>query len=110
MKRTLDIVNANNQSKQKEMEDFKRTTNEMIETEMHNLVVKLARFKSDNDVRFSKVQADIDENKAHIAGQSNSFDELAGVMAMLIENVAMQMEAEAQDLVDRRQIALYAGN
>ena len=74
----------------------------MLETEMHNLVVKLARFKSDNDVRFNKVQSDIDENNALIQSQSNSFDELAGVMAMLIENLAMQMEAEAQDLVDRR--------
>ena len=102
MKRTLDIVNANNLSKDKEMEEFKRTTTEMLETEMHNLVVKLARFKSDNDVRFNKVQTDIDENNALIQSQSNSFDELAGVMAMLIENLAMQMEAEAQDLVDRR--------
>ena len=66
MKRTLDIVNANNISKDKEMEEFKRTTTEMLEAEMHNLVVKLARFKSDNDVRFNKVQTDIDENNALI--------------------------------------------
>jgi hypothetical protein len=36
-----------------------------------------------------------------------SFEELTGVIAMLIENINMQMEAEVTDLIDRRHISLY---
>ena len=41
--------------------------------------------------------------------QTSYFDELAVAIAMLIENINMQMESECQDMIERRSISLYAG-
>ncbi len=71
---------------------------------------KVARAKSDADIRFNKLTQDLQVIQSNLKDQSVSFIELAGVIAMVVENLSMQIEAELQDLTDRQSIALYAGH
>jgi hypothetical protein len=100
-------MNAMLDATTKNVDDFKSRIKEQIEADLQTIISKVARAKSDTDLKLAKQQAEISQQDQRLEAQGVSFSEMAGVIAMLIENVNMQLEAETTDLVDRRQISLF---
>ena len=65
------------------------------------------RDKSDYDMVMKKHWGHIHDNKVSINRHENFFETLAQSVAIIAENINMQMEAEYADLIDRRAMALY---
>ena len=71
--------------------------------------VRIARGQSDNEVKLQKLQQSLIDHQHIIDDQSNNFEQVASSIAMLIENINMQLEAEAAEIIDRTNIALFGG-
>ena len=71
--------------------------------------IRIARGQSDNEVKLQKLHQSLIEHQKIIDDQSSNFEQIASSIAMLIENINMQLEAEAADLIDRTNIALFGG-
>jgi hypothetical protein len=88
---------------------FSKYMENKLESELSTIYAKVARARADADLKNTKAVERLDAIENKLVTQGNYFDELAQATAMLIENITMQMEAECQDLIDRRTIGLYGG-
>lgn len=75
--------------------------------DVRNLQKKFAKDKSDQQLIMRKMQERIEDNFVNIKRHANNFDVLASGIAILAENVNLQMESEFADIVDKNLTALY---
>jgi hypothetical protein len=68
---------------------------------------KRARDKADQDNQYRDFHKDLDITQQDILRHQDYFSAMAQTIAILIENVNMQMEAEYSDLFDRKLMSLY---
>lgn len=87
----------------------KKELQDLVEDQLRVMQVKIFRGQSDNELKLHKIQQGLTNHQQILDDQTNNFDQVASAIAMLIENINMQMEAEAADLIDRTNIALYGG-
>jgi hypothetical protein len=66
-----------------------------------------ARDRSDYDSQLQKLDARVAENREDIDRQGTYFDTFAQSIALITENINMQMEAENADVYDRNLMSLY---
>ena len=78
-----------------------------FENDLKNLRVRRARDKSDQDVRLEKVDNELTLQKSEHLKQRVFFGDMAHIISMVTENIAMQMEAESAELIDKQAMALY---
>jgi hypothetical protein len=93
-----------------EQDKFKELVTDLLKASDNVHLTKAARFKSDVELHFGKLDLETKKLSAQLDAQATDNGALAQAIAMLVENVNMQMEAETQDIAERRSVALYAGS
>jgi hypothetical protein len=78
-----------------------------FETHIKNMMKQIQRNKSDIDKIFEEQKEKMDANREDIEKHQTYFDTFAQSIALIAENLNMQMEAEFADLFDRKMMALY---
>ena len=69
---------------------------------------KLSRDRADYDRKFGSHFDFMNRLENAVSVQDENTQCVAGIVATLVENLNMQMEAETADLIDRRMMQLFA--
>ena len=92
-----------------EFRKFQERVQQQIVEDTQLILARLSKQRTDFDLKTNKQDSQIGDLIQATDKYAGNFDVMAQAIAMLVENVNMQMEAEMADLLDRHNIALFGG-